>query len=202
MIKSVIIRIRKHILQSITVILLLYILINAGIIYEYGKKDETRKADAAIVLGAGVWGDLPSPVFRERIHHGIWLYQNGYVKTIIITGGYSPGNARSDAEVAMDYAISKGVPNTDILIEDQSTITLENLQYAKEIMIKKQFSDALLVSDPLHMKRSMLMAADLGIKAYTSPTPTTRYQGGKEKMIFLARELFFTIGYRAYQLFH
>jgi vancomycin permeability regulator SanA len=37
-------------------------------------------ADAAVVMGATVFRDRPSPVFRERINHAIDLYQEGMVE--------------------------------------------------------------------------------------------------------------------------
>ncbi|MGJ5635024.1 YdcF family protein, partial [Nostoc sp. CALU 1950] len=66
--------------------LLLAIASSASSIYLYGSSTNNIKADAAIVLGAAVWGEEPSPVFRERINHAINLYKNGSVKTIIFTG--------------------------------------------------------------------------------------------------------------------
>ena len=62
-------------------------------------------------------------------------------------------------------------------------------------MIKENFGSCIIVSDPLHMKRSMLMAKDLNMKAYSSPTPTTRYKSLKTKIPFLNREVFFYLGY-------
>ena len=96
---------------------------------------------------------------------------------------------------------AQGVPAEDILIEEKSTITQENMKYAKELMDSADMQTAILVSDPLHMKRSMLLAKDAGIEAYTSPTPTTRYIGLKSRLAFLAREVFFYIGYKVYRLF-
>lgn len=190
---------KKYLLVGIFFASMITIAANLFSIYTYGNQDETRKTDTAIILGAAVWGDEPSPVFRERINYGIGLYHSGYVKNLIFTGGYSEGNSSSDAAVARDYAINQGVLPVDILIEEQSAITQENLYYAKEIMVEHQFKDALIVSDPLHMKRSMVMAGDVGITAYTSPTPTTRYVGGGVKAKFLAREVFFYLGYKMYR---
>lgn len=64
------------------------------------------------------------------------------------------------------------------------------------------YSSAIIVSDPLHMKRAMLMAKDCGIEAYSSPTPTTRYRTLRSKLPFLAREEFFYIGYRLVRIFY
>lgn len=191
----------RHIIGLAINFALLYILINGISIWNYGKLDEKCSADVAIVLGAGTQNDEVTPVFRERLNHGIWLYENGYVKKLILTGGYGEGNEHSDAYVAQMYVEEQGVPAADIRIEETSTITQENIENAKAIMDDENYTTAILVSDPLHMKRSMLMAEDYGIEAYSSPTPTTRYISLKSKLPFLARELFFYVGYKVYRLF-
>lgn len=169
-------------------------------IWQYGKADEKQKADAAIVLGAAAYGERVSPVFEERLNHGIWLYENGYVEKVIVTGGMGKGNEHSDAYAGKKYMIEQGVLEDAILIEEESTVTQENLENAKELMDENSYSTAIIVSDPLHMKRSMLMAKDCGIEAYSSPTPTTRYRTLKSKLPFLAREEFFYIGYKIYRI--
>ena len=170
-------------------------------IIDYGNKDNKTHSDVAIILGAGTYGDEVSPVFRERINHGIWLYENGFVDYLIFTGGVGEGNTKSDALVAKEYAISKSVPEEVIFIEEKSTITEENLEYAKEIMDENAFRNAIIVSDPLHMKRAMLMAKDYGIEGVSSPTTTSMYKSIKTKIPFLLREEFFYIGYRIVRLF-
>lgn len=164
-------------------------------IVDYGKADEKAPSDAAIVLGAGTWEGQVSPVYRERINHGIWLYENGYVDYLILTGGFGDGSSISDAQAAKQYALSKAVPERAILIEESSTITEENLENAKAIMDEAGLETAIIVSDPLHMKRAMLMAGDYGIHACASPTPTTMYRSLKTQLPFLAREVFFYTGY-------
>lgn len=164
-------------------------------IVSYSEKDETRAADAAIVLGASVYDNSPSPVFRERINHAIDLYNDGYVKAIIMTGGVGEGNIRSEADIAREYAEQQGVPAEAIFKEENSAITAENLENAGKVMDEQDFSTALIVSDPLHMKRAMLYAHDLGMTAFSSPTPTSLYRSWKTKLPFLMREEFFYIGY-------
>ena len=179
----------------------LYTLFCVVSIAGYAEADEARPADCIIVLGAGTDGKTPNPVFRERLNHAVTLYENGYADTILLTGGYSPGNEHSDAWIAGQYLLSMGIPKGAILLEENSTITQENLQFSKEIMESKNLSTAILVSDPLHMKRSMLMAKDYEIKAFSSPTPTTRYRTWRTRLPFLARETFFYVGYQVYRLF-
>ena len=68
-------------------------------------------------------------------------------------------------------------------------------------MDEKNMETALVVSDPLHMKRAMLYAEDLGMEAYSSPTPTSLYRSWKTKLPFLAREEFYYIGYKLTRIF-
>ena len=199
-------KLRKNkvaILISLLVVSLIILsaIITAVSIAQYGKLDEKAHCDVAIILGAATSGEKVSPVYRERINHGIWLFENGYVDYLILTGGVGKGNEKSDAYVAKQYAIEKGVPEQVILIEEKSKITEENLEYAKEIMDAFSMDTAIIVSDPLHMKRAMLMAKDYGIEACSSPTPTTMYKSAKTQIPFLAREVFFYIGYSIVRAF-
>jgi uncharacterized SAM-binding protein YcdF (DUF218 family) len=56
-----------------------------------------------------------------------------------------------------------------------------------------------MVSDPLHMKRSITMAKDFNLNVYSSPTPTTRYISLNTKLKFLFYELFFYVLYKIYK---
>ena len=190
---------RKKILRSVLMTVIGIAVLCVGFatvsIIQFSKLDNKTPCNAAIVLGAAAIDGEVSPVYRERINHGIWLYQNDYADYLILTGGVGQGNALSDAAIAKQYAISMGIPEEAILIEESSIITEENLQYAKCIMQAHALDTAIIVSDPLHMKRAMLMARDYGICAYSSPTPTTMYRSMKTQIPFLAREIFFYIGY-------
>jgi len=191
----------KNLLVYSFLLILGYYLVTAISIYSYSKIDQTQKADAAIVLGTAVWEDEPSPVFRERIRHGIWLYQNNYVDYLIFTGGKGEGQKHAEADVAKKYAMEKGIPEDKIFMENKSRITDENLLFSKPILKNENFNKVLLVSDPLHMKRVMKVAEKHQIEAFSSPTPTSRYQSFPKKAGFALREAFFLIAIHLKQLF-
>ena len=163
----------------------------------YASVSDPRSADAAIVLGAAVWGSRPSPVFAERIQHGIHLYHEGRVRALIFTGGLGQGDELTEAEAGRAFALARGVPAEDIWIETVSTVTAENVAQAARIVEEVGFSRVLMVSDPLHMKRSVILARDLGLDAYPSPTPTSRYRSWWSKSGFLVRETFWYAAYVA-----
>ena len=185
----------------VIVCILLYVIGNLLSICLYSYKDEKQEADVAIVLGAATYYDEVSPVYRERLNQGIRLYNDGYVDTLIVTGGYGAGNDHSDAYTAKQYVVSQGIPEEAILMEETSSITQENLENAKVIMEENGVETAIILSDPLHMKRAMLLAKDAGIEGYSSPTETTMYQSLKTKVPFVLRELFFYVGYKWYRIF-
>ena len=175
------------------------LLVTAGLlasrIYSYSNTRSDGPADAAIVLGAAVWSTGVSPVFEERINHGIDLYQNRKVRKLIFTGGQGNSNEPTESSAARRYALQRGIPASDILIEEKSHTTYENILYAKQIAAAHGLRKVLIVSDPLHMKRAVSMALDVGLDADPSPTPTTKYQGLSSQAGLLAHETYYYIGY-------
>lgn len=165
-------------------------------IWKFGYEDHAKPSDCAIVLGAAVNGANPSPVFEERIKHALSLYRAGAVSKIIFTGGYGAGVSHAESEVGADYVIRQGVPASAVLTETKSHTTQENLVEAKALMVRESLNTAILISDPLHLKRSALMAENLGISAVTSPTPTSRFRTWQTRIPFLFRELYFYHHYR------
>ena len=157
-------------------------------VYTYASVQASASADAAIVLGAAVWDGRPSPVFEERIKHGVALYHRGRVDVLVFTGGVGEGDRLAEAEVARRYALARGVPEERIYCETQSRVTYDNLKGAQVIMAREGLATALLVSDPLHMRRATRMAQDLDMQVYPSPTPTSRYRTWRSQFGFLMSE--------------
>ncbi|HYV02945.1 MAG TPA: YdcF family protein, partial [Blastocatellia bacterium] len=175
-----------RILAAILGTLILVIGLIALRIYSFGTTVSDEPADAAIVLGAAVWGSDVSPVFKERINHALELRRSGKVRRIIFTGGQGNRNELTESSAARQYAIQQGVSAADILVEEKSHTTYENLLFAREVAVARGLKRVLIVSDPLHMMRAVTMAIDLGLDAYPSPTLTTRYQGGAKQLGLLA----------------
>lgn len=183
------------IIFSFLAIFVVWLIFLAFDITLYANQTTSTPSDAAIVLGAGVINDQPSPVLRERINHALNLYRAGVVDYLIFTGGIGQGDRMTESEVARQYALEQGIPADRIFIETSSRITYENLLEAREIVLAQGFDRVLLVSDPLHMRRAMTMADDLGLNAASSPTPTSAYVSWQRKAKFLVREVFFYAGY-------
>ena len=173
-------------------LLALWLLGVAAYIVLVGERDQAAPADAIIVLGAAAYDARPSPVFEERIRHGIDLYQRGLAKKLIFTGGYGGGGARfSESQVARRYALKHGVPESAILIESSSRTTRQNLEQARKLMQQRGLHRVIVVSDPLHMSRALRLSHDLGIDALGSSTPSTRFRTVHTQWRFLLQEVYF-----------
>ncbi|CAN7528405.1 YdcF family protein [Pseudoxanthomonas sp. LjRoot143] len=164
----------------------------AAYIIWVGQRDDAQPADAIIVLGAAAYDAKPSPVFEERIRHGIDLYKRGLAPTLIFTGGYGGTGARfSESQVARRYALRQGVPERAILIESLSRNTHDNLRQARILMQQHKLHSVIIVSDPLHMARALRISRDLGIRSVGSPTPTSRFRSFATRWRFLLQEVYF-----------
>ena len=163
----------------------------AAWIVHVGNRDQAGPADAIVVLGAAAYDTRPSPVFTERIRHGIDLYERGYAPTLVFTGGYGDGARFSESQVARSFALREGVPGDAILIETLSRTTHQNLLRARDLLSDHNLQRVIVVSDPLHMARALRLSRQLGIDAIGSPTPSSRFRSFRTQWRFLAREVYF-----------
>ncbi|MYL33629.1 YdcF family protein [Pontibacillus yanchengensis] len=187
----------KKIFGFLLLAMFAYVLYSGYSMWTYSTNYPPEHTDAAIVLGAAAYHDDPSPVFEERIKHGLKLYKDDYVDKLVFTGGKGSGAAYAEAEVAKMYAIEHGVPESDIVIETSSTITEENLKNAKSKGDTSKIDSYTIVSDPFHTKRALAMAHNLNMDAIASPTKTSKYKSLETKVPFFLREWAFYLGYEA-----
>ncbi len=145
-------------------------------IWQQGSQDERRDVDAIVVLGAAQYDGRPSPVFEARLDHAVALWREGLADAFIVTGGKLPGDRTTEAAVARQYAIDRGVPADAIIGEDEGRNTLASLRTVASLLEDRGMTSALFVSDPTHMLRVLRIADELGIEAFGSPTPTSPVQ--------------------------
>jgi len=164
----------------------------AGWIVWVGMRDQAQPADAIVVLGAAAYDAQPSPVFRERIEHGLALYRAGHASRLIFTGGYGGRGARfAESQVARRYAMAHGIPEEAIWIESRSQNTCQNLMETRHLLHEHALGRVIVVSDPLHMARALRVSRRLDIDAVGSPTPSTRFRSLRTQGAFLMREVWF-----------
>ena len=120
------------------------------------------KLDYVVVLGAGLIGDKVTPLLASRIEKGIAIYQKHPGSKLIMSGGQGPDELMAEGQAMADYALEQGIPAEDIVIENQSTNTEENLKFSYALM--KPGSRFALVTNYYHVFRALLLARKLKIK--------------------------------------
>ena len=169
-------------------------------VWDQSHSDEVFFSDAIVVLGAAQYNGEPSPVFKARLDHALFLYNEGVADTVIVTGGKRKGDRFTEAEAGEMYLVNEAVPSDSILSEAKGRTTYQSLKGVRVIAEEHGIEKALFVSDPLHSERIKRMATDLGFnKAYTSPASYVQLQRSRgTKLKELVHEV---LSLLAYQLF-
>lgn len=110
-----------------------------------------EKADCAIVFGTR--HITPIPLAAQ-------LYHAGIVPIIVLTGGINRLTGHNEAQTHFDLLRTEGVPDSAIIVEDQSTNTLENVQFAlpkiAEKMDVSNIQRIIAVAKWFHARRTLM----------------------------------------------
>lgn len=166
-------------------------------VWLYGRIDDRDHADVILVLGAAEYNGRPSPILEARLDHAALLYHEGVAGEIVTVGGRKPGDQYTEAQASDRYLVSYGVPASSVLAINTGNDTLNSMRAAASVLHEHGWSTAVVVSDPWHMYRSEVMAADSGIDAWTSPTHSgPAVQTRQTQFAYIARETAATLFYR------
>ncbi|MGN1315457.1 MAG: vancomycin high temperature exclusion protein [Acutalibacteraceae bacterium] len=144
------------------------ILINA-FMYEFSSRyiltvEEASEEnfDCVLVLGAGVWGESPSPMLEERLNRGIEVYKTGCADRLLMSGDH--GRTEYDeVNVMKDFAIDKGAVAEEVFMDHAGFSTYESMYRAKEVF---QVEKVVIVTQKYHLFRAIYNARKLGLDAY------------------------------------
>ena len=160
---------------------LTYGCINVAQVWWVGRSDQARAVDAIVVLGVAQYDGRPSPQLQARLDHALALWQKGLSPLVITTGGNQPGDRFTEAETSANYLMEGSadvaVPTDSIVQENTGSTTRESLIEVSKIMQARGLHSVLIVTDPYHSLRSRLIAQDLDLVAYVSPTRTSPLRG-------------------------
>lgn len=135
----------------------------------FGHRDRARAAPALVVLGAKVHrSGAASDALIARVEHGAALYRAGLAPLVVLSGG-KVGSPKSEAEVALELAVERGVPREACLLEDQSRSTYENACFTAALLRARGVTEVVLVSDAFHLYRARQHFRRAGLVAHGSP---------------------------------
>jgi uncharacterized SAM-binding protein YcdF (DUF218 family) len=181
-------------LLGLLLALLLFVAVCFALTYwsidQRSARSDLRQADVILVLGSAVWpNEQPSPSLRARTERAIELYQEGYAPYLLLSGGlgrYPP----EEAEVMRRLVVAAGLPEQALILDQEARSTQESIANARATLKEEGWQTALIVSDPFHIQRALLMADDAGFEAYGVPalhSPT--YTIPSRRVFYTAREV-------------
>ncbi len=187
----------KKVIKYIVIVIAIILIIVLGINFYVkistknqiiNENDYTKLSDidCIIVLGAGIWGDKPSPMLEDRLLEGIKLYNNDISSKIIMSGDHGR-EEYDEVNIMKNYAIEKGVPSENIFMDHAGFSTYESIYRAKEIFEAKK---VIIVTQKYHLYRALYIANQLGIEAYGVGADPRQYVGAtyREVREILARD--------------
>ena len=116
--------------------------------------------DCILVLGAGIWGDKPSPMLEDRLLTGIELYNNNISEKIVMSGDHGQ-KEYDEVNIMKEYAIEKGIESSNIFMDHAGFSTYESIYRLKEIFKAKK---VVIVTQKYHLHRALYIAEQLGIE--------------------------------------
>nr|WP_010680975.1 YdcF family protein [Acetivibrio cellulolyticus] len=169
----------RRIAACLTVFCIIFFILIESIIVLGGVDESNTSVDYVVVLGAGLDSrDKPSGPLRLRLDKCIdYVSKNPFVK-IIVSGGQGFDEEVSEAFAMKEYLVSNGVNQKNIIMEEQSTNTLENIKNTKaliENLPDEKSNNVLIVTNRFHLFRAKMLAERFGFKAYGMPCITPLY---------------------------
>ena len=146
--------------------------------------DAAERADAIVVLGAGVVGSCePNQNGVRRVLLAARKYRQGLAPVVIFTGGMADGNCPISTAMA-NLGREIGIPASAIRLEQTSRSTWENGQLSVPLLQQEGAKRLLLVTDRLHMLRAAGVFSRLGFQVESASVPI--YEGHADNVSMLA----------------
>lgn len=120
------------------------------------------QTEVAIVLGASVEGNEPSPIYAARANAAIQLFEDGKVSKILVTGDNATTNY-DEVNPVQHYLLAAGIPPQDIFLDHAGFDTYSSMYRAKVIF---DATSAVVVTQDFHLPRAVFIARSLGLNAY------------------------------------
>ena len=144
---------------------------------DYLPPAQAPKADVIVVLGGNTQSNRSNwfePYSRstaiDRIDRAADLYFENKASHIVVSGGSLEGPT-SEAHGMARVLRQKGIPESAIVLENNSRNTYENALFSQQIIQQFGWSKVAVVTSSLHMPRAIAPFKKLGVDAVPSGVP-------------------------------
>jgi len=93
---------------------------------------------------------------NARTDEAIRLYKNGWSDTLVFSGAAQDKSGMSNAAAMQARAISAGVPESSILLDEYSATTKQNAENVQTIFASRNIRSIVLVTSGYHQRRASL----------------------------------------------
>jgi vancomycin permeability regulator SanA len=174
-------------------------------VYQSAHNPIVRNADVIVVLGTAQLNGRPGEALEARLEEAKRIFDLGYAPTIITVGAGAPGDRTTEAASGKKWLRSSGISSKKIIAVEIGRDTLTSTKAYVEEMKKKMVSDVIIVTDPYHCARAMVMANDEGVVSTCSPVTGGPNSLAKSSYRYLLREAgayiaHITVGRRGIQI--
>lgn len=153
-------------MEGIVLVGLFIFVLLEGVIVIQAHKQPKNEADYLIVLGAKVNGTKPSHILEKRIEKAYEYWKEHPQCQLIVSGGKGLDEGISEAECMKNRLVSMGVPEKQIIMENRSTSTKENLVNSMEKIenegLAPEQTKVIIVTTDFHVFRAVSIAKKLG----------------------------------------
>ena len=133
----------------------------------YGSYDHIAgEPQVMVVLGCQVkpWG--PSVLLQDRLDEAADYLEDHPDMVVVVSGGQGPDEPTTEARAMADYLMERGVPEEQLLLEDQSHNTIQNFRYTAQLLEARGYdldgTEVLVVSNGFHLTRARMLAERAG----------------------------------------
>ncbi|WP_061292466.1 SanA/YdcF family protein [Herbidospora cretacea] len=123
---------------------------------------EVPPAPVALVLGAGVNGDWPSAMLRDRLEIGLALYRAGKVRALLLSGTNHVKDY-DEPTVMRDYLLARGVPAEALVLDYAGLDTWDSCVRARRIFGASQVT---VVTQTFHLARAVTLCREAGLTTF------------------------------------
>ncbi|MQY04836.1 SanA/YdcF family protein [Actinomadura macrotermitis] len=116
----------------------------------------------ALVLGAGIWGDTPSPLLARRLDLAADLYRRGKVKVLLVSGD-NRTKGYDEPTVMRAYLVAHGVPEGKVVRDFAGLDTWDSCTRAKRIFGVTRLT---VVTQEFHLPRAVALCRAAGLDAW------------------------------------
>lgn len=118
-------------------------------------REEPISANLAIVFAASSEIDL-----ERRVRRGVELWRAGFVPKLLMTGGGVLATTKPESKRMVEIARELGVPAADLLVENRSANTFDNVRFSRTVLenagLLARLSTVILVSSEWQLRRVLL----------------------------------------------